>query len=484
MVTTSFLFIIIERRLKNTGGANVDKLRLDMTLNKAYSRVSENVIKTKASVITACAEIERYFRVGLNYDMAEEINSTNWIRVSNSYPFLANMTMEQFNRFIGIFKDIRDLNAHLHLCYHVHIDEDIVEYLTCILPPDYLIEKNNELTLYGEAYVLFFLIQKSNLFPFLCAFFRYKSIEEMSRMNLSNRCDFLPRIQHVVQEICCESKYIYPNSIINKNEYAYQNTLFRSFMTKFVYYLENALAYTTKTSANAFSLKQLINKSRLFRNYDDIINLIIFLRNCWLHGVALNETIDYKGETIEFTYSYIFSALIKIKEFMSSYFEFDEVISEIRNFAQDSFDFYLLRIVELSFKILDKRLLTSEKIGKRTKIINSAYDNMCRVDSSFYEMSEELLGIKDFCFKLSASKFTDKIQRTLKTFTLKLVELHSEDGFDIGEFHTDNKRIVIATLNLNSQHQNKINGKYLSEYQLDEKKRYSNRIIVYSVKTA
>ena len=90
-------------------------------------------------------------------------------------------------------------------------------------------------------------------------------------------------------------------------------------MTKFVYYLENVLAHTTKTSANAFSLKQLINKSRLFRNYDDIINLIIFLRNCWLHGVALNENIDYKGETIEFTYSYIFSALIKIKEFMSSY---------------------------------------------------------------------------------------------------------------------------------------------------------------------
>lgn len=458
------------------------KLKLNMTLNEAYSKISDNVIKTKASIIAACAEIERYFRVGLNYDMSKEIDSTNWIRVSNSYPFLANMTMEQFNRFIVLFKEIRDLNAHLHLCYQVHIDEDIVEYLTYILPPDYSIEKNNELTLYGEAYVLFFLIQKAQLFPFLCQFFRYKSIEELESIKPSDRCDFLPKIQHVVQEICCAAKFIYPNSIINKKEYAFQNSLFRSFMTKFVYQLENALVNTSKTSANSLSIKQMISKSRLFRNHEDIGDLIVFLRNCWLHGVALNETVDYKGETIEFTYSYIFSSFIKIKEYMSSYFEFDEVISEIKTFAQDSYDFYVLRIVELSFKIIDNRLLTSEKIDQRANSINDAFDRICRVDNSFYEMAEELLGVKDFCFKLSASKFTDKFPRKLKTFTLKIVELYSEKGFDIGEFHTDNKQIAIAVLNMDSKFQNKINGKYLSEYQLEEKKRYSNRIIVYSAK--
>jgi len=455
------------------------KLSLEMPLDVAYSVIDETTIGVKSSVIALCSDIDRYFKLGLDLNISEQINEYEYNRVKREYPYLANLSLEHFNRLLIVFKNIRDINAHLHLRKTVFIDDDIIEYLTYILKPDYSISHNNKLTVYGEAYILYFLSRKYNIFPFVISFYKHQYFEEIAVLNGKEKSEYQVNTQHVVQELCGVGKPIYPNNVDRFN-YQFMNDLFKKYMTRIIYSIEKCCSKTKKSFDNTWSMSKLLNNTSAFDYEDEVYNLIISLRNCWLHGVCLNEQIEIDGKIEELNYQFIFSSFTKIKRcLMKHEEEFKLVIEELNDFAISCFKFYVLRLIEVSYKVLDNRLLTKDKVDSRVENLNVAFERFNKAKLDYYELAGELIEQDDIVFNVGASKFTDKFPRKTKCYKLNIIKFHSEDGFDVGEYHTDNKELVVASINLDGNYMNEINGRYLSEYSLENETKFGNRISVY-----
>ena len=456
------------------------KISLEMCVDSAYSVVNERVLDIKSCVINLCSDIDRYFRLRLGLNISSEVNNYEFNRIKKEYPYLANMSLEQFNRLLIIFKSIRDINAHLHLRKPIFIDDDIIEYLTYILQPDYSVNVDNKLTVYGQAYILYFLSHKYNLFPFLSSFFSFKHFEEISKMTGKETNDYKVNTQHVVQEICGIGKPIYPNNV-DKFEYQFMNDLFKRHMTKFIYKIELACSDTTKSFDDTWSLAKVLRKAETYVYDEEVFNLIIDLRNCWLHGVCLNEKAEIDGQYVELSYQFIFKAFAKIKRWLlKNKDEFRDVIDELNKFVISCFNYYTLRLIEVSYKVLDSRLLTEEKIESRVKNLKLAFERFNKAQKNYYELAGELIEPDDMVFEVAGSKFTDSIPRRTKCYRLRILKFSSDSGFDIGDFHTNSNELIVASIDLNQKYANEINGRYLSEYRLTKEMKYGNRISVYT----
>ncbi len=455
------------------------KLSLEMPLDVAYSVINHTTIGVKSSVIALCSDIDRYFRLKLDLNVSNHINEFEYNRVKREYPYLANMSLEQFNRLLIVFKSIRDINAHLHLRKPVFIDDDIIEYLTYILQPDYALEVNNKLTVYGEAYILYFLSRKYNIFPFVTAFYKFEYFKEISKMTGKEKSDYQVNTQHVVQELCGIGKPIYPNNV-DKFNYQFMNDLFKKYMTRIIYSIEKCCSKTNKSFDNTWSMSKILNNSSAFDFDEEVYNLIITLRNCWLHGFCLDEQIDFDGKSIKLDYQFIFTSFTKIKRcLMNHEEEFKLVIDELNDFAISCFNFYVLRLIEVSYKVLDSRLLSEDKIDSRVRNLNLAFERFNKAKLDYYELAGELIEPDDIVFKVGGSKFADETTRMTKCYKLNIIKFQSEDGFDIGDYHTDNKNLVLASIDIDGDFSNEINGRYLSEYSLENEKKFGNRISVY-----
>ena len=456
------------------------EISLEMTTSEAYRYLANSVLGVKASLISLCADIDRYFKLGLNINISESVTDRDFLRVLNIFPFLAQMTLEQFNKLLSVFKDIRDVNAHVNSRQAVYIDDDICTYLTSILEPDYEVSVNGALTLYGEAFVLYFLSQNYNLFKFITSFFNGHNFKEFKEMTGQEKSKYQTSTQHIVQEICGIGKPIVLNND-NKKEYVYMNDLFKNNLSPIIFSIEEACVRTDRTKKN-YSFSSIIHYNSFLNNYEEISELIILLRNCWLHGTFLEDEIEYNDEIIRFDYKFILESFIKIKQCFNQNLEmFGHAVSLINKFAFLCLDHYILRIYEVTYKILDNRLLTSDKFDERIKNLESAYNRFSSEQKIYFELLADLLGDIEINMSPGKSKYLDNIPRSTKREKLILIKMISKNGFDIGDYHTDETELVFADVDLEAEYQNKVNGKYLKEFDFVSEEKYGNKISIYSV---
>ena len=454
------------------------KLKLEMTIDSGYAVVDKCIINVKACIVNLCADIDRYFRLKFHLHISDEKIEFNYL-IKNEYPYLSNMSNEQFEKLLIIFKDIRDINAHPHLCRSVFIDDDIKDYLTYILEPDYPIEQNNKLTLYGQAYVLFFLSHKYNLFPFITSYFCFDNFVNFATFRGKELNDYQIRTQHVVQEICGIGKSIYTANI-EKIEYIYTNDLFRKYLTKIIFGIEIICSNTKKSFNYTWSIAKILRNTGTFDYDEDVLDLIIDLRNCWLHGCNMYDNAIINNKSIILDYGFVFKSFNKIKRCLEKrHNNFISVINDLNDFATSCFSYYVLRLIEVSYKVLDNRLLTEEKIDSRIKNLINSFNRFDNVEKDYFELAGELIEPDDLLFYVNGGKFSDKLPRVTQCYRLRIIKMKSEDGFDIGNYHTNEKELVFAVISINEKYSNKINGKYLSEYTLINEEKYGNRISVF-----
>lgn len=155
------------------------KFSLNDSIDSVYSVVDKKVLGIKASVINLCSDIDRYFRLVLSIDICDYLDEEQYDRVIGLFPSLSCMSIEQFNRFINMIKNIRTINAHLHLRKPIFIDDDLEYVLSSLVKPQYKVRVNNKLTMYGQMYVLIFISQKYNLWPFITSYYRNAYFDEI-----------------------------------------------------------------------------------------------------------------------------------------------------------------------------------------------------------------------------------------------------------------------------------------------------------------
>ena len=157
------------------------KISLEETIDKAFSSVDANLIKIKSAMLGLCTDIERYFKVVFGINLNEKIDDSLFKSIFNIFPRFSSLTNEQFNRFTLLFVNIRAVSAHLFSSKPIFVDNDLKEFINNNCEPEYIIEKDRKITVYGAVLVLIMISQKYMIWAFCTSFFRYNFIKEIKK---------------------------------------------------------------------------------------------------------------------------------------------------------------------------------------------------------------------------------------------------------------------------------------------------------------
>ena len=453
----------------------INSIYITDELQKVYYNADERTRSIKSAFAGLCSDIDRYFRLALKIDIPSPVSGDAFEKAIEVFPLLSGLSIDLFNKALSTFYALRNVNAHLFLNRFILLDEELEEFFTRKAAPLFAVSQKRHLTLYGSFYFLTFFSQKYQLWPFVTSCFQNGFFEDISSDDLSA---FQIKIQHYHQSFCGNGKPLFEKTVEDKTETLFLNDTCKRSMTEIFFDLERALHTNKKPqkTANYFST-DLRKEKKVFQS-NDLVDDIINLRNCWFHGCSLYDTIKTNDHrTFEYNLSFVIKVFSEITQSSRSDIRFDKVRTDIHCFGSALFDFYVLKLVEVSYKIIDNRLLTTEKFASRIDDLGKAFDRFMIKGHLFYEKIAPLLHDKKR-WKLSSFKFTDKIPRCVDSSPLQILQLHSNKGFDIGEYHTDLPSLTIALVDLDKRYQNKINGKYLSDFKYISQSFYSENICV------
>ena len=452
------------------------KFNLNDPVSKCYDKVDENTVELKGGFMGICTEIDRYFRLTLNIDLNKPVIFYHTDSFDEIFPNLIEMTQLQLEELRNIYCEIRNINAHLFLSKPIFITSELVCYFSKLSKPQYNISYNNELTIYGMFYILSFLGQKYQLWPFLTETFQCKFFLDIQKKEYNTK---LIETQHFLQKNCGLGKPIFFNDKSNKIEIQFFNDTCKRYMTKIFFALEkHILKWIFSSKKKIPSFRVLLEKNQPFANNKELINNLIILRNCWFHGNLLFDTVLIKKDTFIFSLEYVVSTFYKLKTLLKDDEQYDYIIKLIENFGEKLIHFYCLRIVEISYKILDNRLLTEDKINSRIKDLNSAVSRLEQISPKYFEAAISLMSKNEISYKISASKFTDIFPRCTKTNILEIVKIKSENPISIGNFQSDYKEISLALVDIDSEFCNKINNLLIFDIERKPQKFYSSKICI------
>lgn len=457
------------------------KAFLNQNMDQVFRQTSEEIIEMKSALMGLCTDIERYFRIAFDVDLNEEITQQEFEKVLRCFPLLKSINLEQYNRLVLLFINIRGISAHLFLTKPLHLDNDLKEFIKKEVHPRYFIENDGLLTIYGCAIILSLFAQKYMIWSFCTCFFRHEYFFDIGRSDAMSA--FQIEQQKILNGACGTGKPIVESKISDvKADQLFLNDTLKRCLTRVFFDLENTLSETKKCCGKVPSIASILKRSPAFN--EDLISEIVELRNCWFHGCFIGDRIYSKTDHTKFTLKYainILKKILKTTECDKNYFF--KVINDIYYLGQGFFNHYVLRLIEVSYKILDKRLLTEDKLESRLDNAETAYAHFLEIDSEIYELFADLITYDNLRWKVGASKFLDKMPRGFDTNELKIAKIHSYSGFQIGDYKTSRMDIVLVILDgLNKNFENLINGKSIESLKYDTVKEYSKFIKVVSVK--
>lgn len=456
------------------------KVFLNQNLDQVFRQASEEIIEIKSALMGLCTDIDRYFRITFNVDLNEKISQQEFDKILFCFPILRSLNLEQYNRLVILFISIRAISAHLFLTKPLHLDSDLKEFIKNEIHPRYFVENDGLLTIYGCAIVLSLFAQKYMIWPFCTCFFRHEYFLDIGRSDTMSA--FQIEQQKVLNVACGTGKpIVVSKSSGSKNDQLFINETLKRCLTRVFFDLEHILSATKRCCGQVPSIAALLRTSDIFD--EDLISRIVELRNCWFHGCFIGDEIYSKTDYEKFTLKYAIGVLKKIiKSIENNGNRFFKVINDIYYLGQSFFNQYVLRMIEVTYKILDKRLLTEDKIESRLDNTEKAFAHFSSIDTEIYELFADLITHENLQWKVGASKFLDKIPRGFDTKELKIAKIHSYSGFQIGDYKTSRMDIVLVIVDeINEQYENLINGKTIHSLKYDGVRDYSKFIKVVSI---
>ena len=443
----------------------------NQTLFSAYALPDKETKLLKAAFIGLCSDVDRFFRMSFGVDIYSQVNEESFYSIKRPFPNFRKISLEQFNRLLFTFSCIRDVNAHLYLNKPIYIDEDIVEFINEIITPKYNLSSNKEITIYGAMCIVLLFSQNYQFWSFNTEVIRHNVFLEISKKSLP---DFQKDFQLYHKKILGKCKPIFPDSYLffTKLDVLFFIEEVKKTLTRLIFDFESNASKPHKMSRRAVSIKTLLSKYKCLKDKDELIYRIVELRNIWLHGYRLFDTVYTKDGTFVFDFDYLFDVLTSIKRaFVSP--NITPIIKDINECGSKMIDFYTLRLIEISYKILDVSLLKEEKLSERISNSMRAYERCMVPEEWFYNNAKKLLVSDKIKWFLAPSKFEDDKTRTMENERLGVFVFNSPNGFDIGDMHCESTQMVLTNINCSIKNQLKINGKYLYEYKNETVSKYS-----------
>ena len=443
---------------------------LNQAVSSAFALPDSQTKTIKAAIVGLCSEADRFFRLSFNLDIYSQVTEKEFYEIKGPFPNFRKLTLEQFNRLLFTFVSIRDVSAHLFLNKPIYLDDDIKEFICDIINPRYSLTNGRETTVFGVICVALLFSQLYLLWPFISKTIRHKIFGEITKESL---VELQQLFQNNVKPLVSTCKPIYPEEhpFMTMSDVTYFIEVSKETLTKILFDLElySTKKPTTKTKVSAF--KGLLAKYNCLNSNPELMERIAKLRNYWLHGYRLFDQIKDGNEIFSFDLNFIFDILFDVKEaFLPS--NVPPILNDINDFGSSAIYFYALRVLELSYKLLDSNIFDPEKAEKRVRNIMNAYSRCMLPDGTFFTRAQSLLTKKKLDWYLSGSKFQDLQPRIILLERIEIFEFSSKKGFDIGEHHVDADELVVANIKCPIKRMLPINGKLLNEYKLETPDKY------------
>lgn len=446
----------------------------------AYDKIDDLIIDLKGNFLNLCADIDRYFDVTFNVQLTEKTPIVIDEKFIKIFPNLKDITEIQFEQLIRLFVKIRNLNAHLFLNIKLDIPNELQEFFDKFPKPEFSIMNNGYLTIFGMIYVLSFLSQKYQLTSFLFEVLRNKYFHKIVKQEKS---EITARLQTYFYSLCGKGKPLF-NSTEDFNNLDHQafNASCRLYLTKIFFSIEKCILKWTLTSKTEPQFNYLLQKNLPFSKNIPLSTKLLRLRNNWLHGKSLNDEVDDKGYKYTFTLKSIVYTLKDLKSTLADLEDYRLVVDLIKEFGEKLYAFYFLRLVEISYKILDSTLFMEDKIEDRLQSSIKAVERIKQAPLQFFELAEKLVENSPVTYTINAGRFGDKLPRVFETDNLKILKITSNSPIKLGDYQTDLTEMHFALVNVDSNNLNLING--ISPYDLKGEKTqsFSSKISIYSVK--
>lgn len=416
---------------------------LEKTLFSAFKYVSDAVIRSKSGLVGFCSEIDRFLTITLGININKEITMEQANSLFEYFPNLKTMPFNLLEKLFFLIKDIRNVSAHLFLSSELTVDIELLKFLSKIVEPLYKVEVDGKLTIYGCAYVLSFICQKYQTWPFITNYFN-KDICGFKSNELSK---IQTEINKHCQSYCGIAYPLYPeNHPIPKGELIYLNDLIKSTLNKIFFKLEFILSkgVMARTNDNRSFIHILKHSKTGFSN--KLINKLNSIRNLWFHGTMIYDKI--KDDYIEeFNLKTISDTLVELlEECEIDGRRYKVIIDAIRSMGFQLYDFCSLRLVEVTYKLLDRKLFDETKIEERITNSVKAFTRLIKTNEYGFLEAAYNLAPNAHKYVVAAAKFTDIFPRSIRTSNLKIYKINSMNGIKINDIVTKETEVYICLL--------------------------------------
>ena len=435
----------------------------NLRISKAFDDPNLETRLLKSALIGLCSDCDRQFRLALGIDIYREIDEDDFTNIKRFFPNFRSLTLEQFNQLLYTFIAIRDVSAHLYLKKAIFIDQFVIDLICNIIEPKYELSHGKEITIFGAICVVLLFSQTYELWTFVNTAIRNTIFQEVPK-NMIAECqrDF----QSSVRKLAGNLRPCRPHesSFVSSDNITVFVEEVKKASTALIFDLERHSMEWPSSLKRVPKTVTYLKRYECLKNKPELIKRIVEFRNNWVHGFRLFDYMyDSEGNEQLFDFEYLFTLLKDIKDAFANS-PAKTILNDINEFGKNMIDFYLLRLLEVSFKIIVKRVFDIEKIEDRVSASLKAFNRAMRTPAWFYEDAMALLKSGKKEWYLKGSKFLDFINRSFSSNKINVFELTSKNGFDIGDTHVDSNVLVIADMHCPLEYQLKINGKYFNEY--------------------
>lgn len=450
------------------------KLNFIDPLSKAFDVIDENILEFKSGVVGLITGIERFFgqTLGVSLTAKKPINIDK--AFCTYFPSLAKITPLQFEQLRNVYCKINNINTHLFVSLNVKIPNELEEFFNSFPTPPYDIVVDGELTVYGMIFVLNFFSQKSQISSFISEYFQstyfYCFIKrETSEIQTSS-------VRYFVQ-LCGKGKVTfnekYPFCVEDAELF---NASYKKYLIKIFLGIEKCVLKWTLSSKKMLLFHYLLLQNKPFsKDYRLSVELIKLRKNVF-HGVSLFDEFKVDGERLTFSFDYFIPILIRLKKLLTGVSGYEYVLQLIDELGEKLVQFFLSRMIEESYKILDKRLFNEQKINSKIETLNKFTKRLENIGKENFEMAVQLIGKEEISYSVNTSRFADLMPRETKTDLLKIVKIKSNNNIKIGDYALDGNQLCFALVDVERENLNTINGVLPLDLDLEIEEFYSSKI--------
>ena len=445
----------------------------------AYDKINNTVTDLKSHFLNLCGEINRFFNINFNLSLTEKPSIIKDEKFDKIFPTLKGATDTQLEQLFGVFCKIRNLNAHLFLSFPITIPNELNDFLSTLPKPEYEITVDGKLTVFGMIYILSLLSQKYQLTPFLLEVIRNKYFYKIVKQE---KVDLQTRLQNYFYSLCGKGKPTYNcGDGFDSLDVQNFNSTVKQYLTKVFFGIEKCTLKWTLSSKSEPPFNYLLYKNSPFKENNKLSKKLLNLRKNWIDGVALFDEINDNGFIYTVTLNGVISVLTELKTLLSGKKDYALVVNSLKEFGQKLYAFYTLRLIEISYKILDKSLFMEDKIEDRLQSSIKAVERIKQAPLQFFELAEKLVENSPVTYTINAGRFGNKLPRVFETDNLKILKITSKTPIKIGEFQSSLTEIYVALVGVDSKNLNLFSGVLPSEITGEKIQEFSSKIAIYNV---